>query len=210
MSFSSFLEKALGAVVETASKMEAETVKKSSEYARKCAERQEKIDRYEAQHGVTEKSKQARAELNNAYERLGRFNGRTDSADSSDGQKIGGKTVEEWDHCWLPIGPLESADLKAYNHCVGLYRHKVRGKVMYIGRAIELNNGGFRKRLSDYRRDSDSARTHKSGQIIYDNLDKIHTDIMIVGYDKDAVEITRKLEMIFINKYDPEWNVCHN
>lgn len=37
---------------------------------------------------------------------------------------------------------------------------------MYVGRAIELNNGGFRKRLSDYSRGSDSARNHKSGRLI--------------------------------------------
>ena len=77
---------------------------------------------------------------------------------------------------------------------------------MYIGRAVELNNGGFRKRLSDYRRDSDSARRHKSGSTIYENLDSISVDVLVVGTDQDAIEVTKKLEGPFIQKYQPPWN----
>ena len=56
-----------------------------------------------------------------------------------------GKTVEQWDKEWICIGPLKTANLTPYNHCVGLYRHVVNGRTMYVGRAIELYNGGFRK-----------------------------------------------------------------
>ena len=58
---------------------------------------------------------------------------------------------------------IKMANLTPYNHCVGLYRHVINGKTMYVGRAIELHNGGFRKRLSDYCRESNSARKHTSG-----------------------------------------------
>ena len=107
---------------------------------------------------------------------------------------------------WISIGKLKTADLAPYNHCIGLYRHKVNGRIMYIGRAIEYNNGGFRKRLSDYRRNSDSARKHTSGQIINQHLDEIETEILIVGDSVDAVEQTKMLEKEYIARYNPAWN----
>ena len=117
------------------------------------------------------------------------------------------KSIAEWDSKWVCIGRLKTADLSQYNHCVGLYRHVVNGKTMYIGRAIELHNGGFRKRLSDYRRNSDSARKHKSGRTIYQHLDEIITYILIVGDDEEAVATTKKLEGLFIARYGfPAWN----
>ena len=123
---------------------------------------------------------------------------------------IGGKTINEWDSEWRSIGMLKTADLTPYNHCVGLYMHVVNGETKYIGRAIELNNGGFRKRLSDYRRESNSGRTHTSGRIINENLDDITTYILVVGETMEAVDITKKLERIFIAKYKPEWNKVFN
>lgn len=118
-----------------------------------------------------------------------------------------GKTVEQWDKEWICIGPLKTANLTPYNHCVGLYRHVVNGRTMYVGRAIELYNGGFRKRLSDYRRQSNSARKHLSGRTINEHLDEIITYILIVGDTDEAVLETKRLEGQFIAYYGyPEWN----
>lgn len=114
--------------------------------------------------------------------------------------------INEWNRKWVCIGPLKTADLSPYNKCVGLYKHVVNGKTMYIGRAIELYNGGFRKRLSDYRRPSNSARKHTSGKIIHENLDKITTYILIVGDTPETIEKTKELERLFIQKFSPEWN----
>ena len=154
-------------------------------------------------------------------ERLGKFNivtekmaeyGRTSvntSGSNSANRSVGGygsKSVSEWDCEWQSIGRLKDANLTPYNNCVGLYRYVVNGKTKYVGRAIELNNGGFRKRLSDYRRESNSARKHSSGRIIHEHLDEIITYILIVGYTQEAVEITKKLEGEFVRKYNPEWN----
>lgn len=117
------------------------------------------------------------------------------------------KDILHWDNEWICIGPLKTANLTPYNHCVGLYRHVVGGKTMYIGRAIELYNGGFRKRLSDYRRESNSARKHQSGRIINEHLDEITTYVLIVGDTEQAVVETKKLEGQFIAYYGyPEWN----
>lgn len=111
---------------------------------------------------------------------------------------------------WICLGKLKDANLTPYNHCVGIYRHVINGKTMYVGRAVELNNGGFRKRLSDYRRSSDSARKHTSGQKIYDNLDDIITYILVVGDTQDAIDETKRLEGYFIAKYNPPWNKMIN
>ena len=126
---------------------------------------------------------------------------------SYDGSKGLSKSVAQWDREWICIGPLKIANLTPYNHCVGLYRNVVNGKTMYVGRAIELHNGGFRKRLSDYRRESNSARKHLSGRTINENLDKITTYILVIGDTEEAVAETKKLEGQFIAYYGyPEWN----
>lgn len=118
-----------------------------------------------------------------------------------------GKSITQWDNEWICIGPLKTANLTPYNHCVGLYRHVVNGKTMYVGRAIELHNGGFRKRLSDYRRESNSARKHLSGRTINEHLNEIITYILIVGDTEEAVHETKCLEGQFIAYYGyPEWN----
>lgn len=96
--------------------------------------------------------------------------------------------------------------LSRYNDCVGLYMHKMNGEIMYIGRAVEYNNGGFRKRLSDYCRDSDSARKHPSGQKIYINRYKIKTYLLVVGKDTEAAQETKLLEKQYVAKYNPPWN----
>jgi len=115
-------------------------------------------------------------------------------------------STNKWDSKWTTIGSLLHADLSPYGNCVGLYRHKVGGKIMYLGRAIEWDNGGLRKRLSDYRRTNDSARHHTSGRIINENLNEITTDILVVGDDEEAATLTRKLEFMYISKYNPKWN----
>lgn len=117
-----------------------------------------------------------------------------------------GKSVNEWDKEWKTIGVLNSADLTPYNKCVGLYRHKLDNKVIYVGRATELNNGGLRKRLRDYTRNSDSARNTKSGRYIYDNRNQITTDILIIGDTEKDIKITKFLEHPFITRYNPSMN----
>ena len=65
---------------------------------------------------------------------------------------IGDKTLKEWERSWKSIGILSSANISDLSKYVGLYRAKLGSKVVYVGRAIEYDNGGLRKRLSDYTR----------------------------------------------------------
>lgn len=121
-------------------------------------------------------------------------------------ERYGGKTLIEWDCEWRYAGRLGSMSLTEYNRYVGLYRAKLNGRIVYIGRAIEWNNGGFRKRLSDYRRDSNSARKHGSGQKMYAHRDELDIELLIVGTDGEAAQLASKLEGLMVGKYNPEWN----
>lgn len=121
-------------------------------------------------------------------------------------QKFGNKSISEWDREWRSIGILSDAELTQFNKSVGLYKALLNGRVVYIGRAVEFSNGGFRKRLSDYRRQSDSARTHGSGQKMNEHNSKVEIELLEIGGDFAAAELTKQLEKIFIGKYRPEWN----
>jgi len=120
---------------------------------------------------------------------------------------IGGKSFPEWEAQWQSIGTLNSADLTPLNKYVGLYRAILDGEIVYIGRAIEYNNGGLRKRLSDYTRDSSSARKHSSGQKMYSHRDQLHMEVNITGDSEEGATTANKLEVLFIGKYKPRWNV---
>lgn len=119
---------------------------------------------------------------------------------------LGGRSLSSWENEWRYIGRLESASLTPFNKSVGLYKACLNGKIMYIGRAVEWNNGGFRKRLSDYRRESDSARKHSSGQNMYNNRGNLDIYILITGQDAEAAKIAAVLEKALIGKYNPPWN----
>lgn len=127
-------------------------------------------------------------------------------------KKIGGKTLDKWDSCEKKIGILGTlqGELSDYNSCVGIYKAYYKGEVVYIGRAIELNNGGFRKRLTDYIRKSDSARGTNSSSKMNKYKDEIKIGIIIVGNNDEAIQITKQLEKMLIGKYKPEWNVEFN
>ena len=116
----------------------------------------------------------------------------------ANGSSMGGRTISQWDGQWTRIGVLETVHLTPYNRYVGVYRAFLNGRLVYIGRAIEWNNGGFRKRLSDYRRESDSARKHNSGKLMYQNRKELEIEIIITGTDAKAAETAALLEKIFI------------
>lgn len=170
---------------------------------------------YERKHpNMSSEQRKKLDEYNYETEKIGSMGGVYVSTSNTSGSRTNGrilnKTVGQWDSEWVSIGRLKTANLSPYNHCVGLYKHVINGETKYIGRAIELHNGGFRKRLSDYRRDSNSGRKHTSGRVIYEHIGEIETYILIVGTTDEAVEATRKLEGLFIRKYNPPWNKMIN
>lgn len=123
--------------------------------------------------------------------------------------RYGDYTYREWDRQWTTIGPLAKADLAPHNKSIGLYRHKLGNTIMYIGRATELHNGGFQKRLSDYRKSSHNARNNRSDKKIHSHIDRITTDILIVRNSDQDIGLCVELEKAFISSYQPEWNKKH-
>jgi hypothetical protein len=229
MGFSDFLIKAggfafnvLGDMVASAQKDRERLMK---EHGKKLDIAEKKYSEYERKYADADsgdpKVKEQKEKLKSIREKLDKEKEKRDrgyvqsgyssvSREEKHAKTKGTKTFDDWDSEWICLGPLATANLSPHNKAIGLYRHVVGGKTVYIGRAIEWNNGGFRKRLSDYRRDSDSGRTHTSGKTININLDKIITYVLIVGYDNSAVETTKQLEKQFILHYSPEWNVMFN
>lgn len=195
MGFFNTLLRIGGGVLNTAMEQHDRTLKKAE---RKLDRLDSKSDSMNSEQ--REKIKKAREKLN--------------KAPKNSNNRI--KTLRDWDREWINIGNLQNANLTPYNKSIGVYRHVINGETMYIGRAIEINNGGFRKRLSDYTRASDSARKHGSGQTIHENSDRITTYILVVGSlddpidDQESIRTTKLLEKRLIAKYKPVWNVQHN
>lgn len=119
---------------------------------------------------------------------------------------LGGKRLREWELEWRNVGILGSTNFGEFRHDVGVYKAMLHGELMYIGRAIEFDNGGFRKRLHDYVRDSNSSRKHESGQMMNTNADDLDISIIITGQDSEAALLASRIEKALIFKYSPPWN----
>lgn len=114
--------------------------------------------------------------------------------------------VMDWQQ--LPNGL--ASDLSEYRDKVGLYRLRNQaGEVVYVGRAIEYDNGGLRKRLRDYTRDSDTGRKHASGQQIYANREDLTVEVLVVGNDAAAAALVKQIEPDAIREDNPLWNKHH-
>ena len=86
---------------------------------------------------------------------------------------------------WTPLGPLSEAitDFSKYYKDIGVYRAILNNEIMYIGKTTELLNGGFRKRLRDYTRTSDSARNYPSGRLMHHHRNEVCIEILIFNRD---------------------------
>ncbi|NOI73987.1 hypothetical protein [Vibrio owensii] len=109
---------------------------------------------------------------------------------------------------WIQLGFLDESDcdFSIYNKDIGVYKGELNGELVYIGKAIELNNGGFRKRLRDYTRESDSARNYPAGIKMFENKDKVIISISL----SDTVNEANMLEKELIKTLNPKWNGLGN
>ena len=123
-------------------------------------------------------------------------------------KNFGGMKADQWDTQWKSIGMLKNVqgNISYLNKSVGLYRAKLHGKVVYIGRAVEYNNGGLRKRLTDYVRESGSSRGTNSSSNMNRYKDQLSIDVLVVGEGAEAAALTKELEKMLIGKHQPEWN----
>lgn len=97
-------------------------------------------------------------------------------------------------------------DLKPFNHSIGIYMMTMGAIPVYIGRAIEFNNGGFRKRLRDYLRDSNSGRKHTSGRLINANKDELKLFVIELGHTEEDVERVKNTESSLISNIFTKFN----
>lgn len=109
---------------------------------------------------------------------------------------------------WIPLGPLteKSTDFSIYSKDIGIYRAILDDDVVYIGKATELENGGFRKRLRDYTRSSTSARNYPAGELMYSNRDNICIEIVLFKRTFESIPEIEKLETQLIWGMNPIWN----
>ena len=110
---------------------------------------------------------------------------------------------------WKYIGTLDNIQDNNLRQQVGIYKAVLKGKIVYIGRAVEYNNGGLKKRLADYTRKSDSGRRHQSGQLMHENASQLKIYVMVTGSGHEAADRAKKLEKEMIDKYNPPWNIQH-
>lgn len=124
--------------------------------------------------------------------------------DSVEPLLIGGKTIEEWDRLWTPVvGGLEIYHPEL-RHVVGLYRISRHGEITAIGTGV--GQGGLAKRLSDFRRQSTSARAHHAGELINENLGRLKGEVLITGSDRKAREIAQRLKVPMLRLHRPVWS----
>lgn len=119
--------------------------------------------------------------------------------------RFGGLTLDGWDSKWTLQGPLVQ-DYGYLSRKVGLYKAILAERVMYIGKAAEHANGGFRKRLHDYSRNSHSARKTQAGRKMFEHRYELTIETVVTGGDRAGSRIATCLEDLFIERYDPPWN----
>jgi excinuclease UvrABC nuclease subunit len=110
---------------------------------------------------------------------------------------------------WLSLGLLieTSSDFSEYRNDIGIYRASLNNEIVYIGKATELLNGGFRKRLRDYTRSSSSARNYPSGLLMNRHKNEIHIDILVFERTIQSIPAIEQLEAELIRDIKPIWNI---
>ena len=94
------------------------------------------------------------------------------------------------------LGEVPLEELSAFTHSIGLYIMTLGSIPVYIGRAIEFNNGGLRKRIRDYQR---GVNKHSSGTWIQDHLDDLNLYVIELGHTGEDVEFVVDSEETMIS-----------
>ena len=119
---------------------------------------------------------------------------------------VGSKTIAEWDTLWQRQRGDFSKVHTDLNKVAGLFR-AVQGKqIMALGRATEVSNGALRKRISDFTRDCDSNSKGLMGEYIRKDHHNLQLQVLLVGSDREAVEITIALKPLMVELHNPPKN----
>ena len=113
--------------------------------------------------------------------------------------------IENWSSKWVSLGCLKDFD---YTNCkcngVGIIRFIYNKDIVYVVRAIELNKGGISNKIEQFKLLKINKKS-KAYNNISKNIDAIYVDAINVGKSTDAIDISRKLEVLFIKEYNPKW-----
>ena len=120
---------------------------------------------------------------------------------------IGGFTIDEWDLRWVDVAGGFTIPHPELRRIAGLYRANLNGETKVIGMASERRGGRLSKRLSDFSRRSASARKHRSGIYIHDNLEVLDLQVLLVGDDIEACKVTPRLKTAMTARHQPSENV---
>ena len=119
---------------------------------------------------------------------------------------VGSKTVGEWTKEWRRLEGGFNVRQTCVNKTVGLFRAVYSGQTMALGQACEYSNGGLRKRISDFRRKSESSRKGFMGEFIHDNRHQLEAYVLCVGKNEDAAAMTNQLRGYMLELYKPPKN----
>lgn len=119
---------------------------------------------------------------------------------------IGGKSLQDWNREWRQIEGGLRLHHPELRHVVGLYRFSLSGSIKVLGKGTD-KSAGLAKRLSDFRRLSDSARKHHAGLLAHEHLDDLTVEVLITGTGAKAREIARRLRAPMIRLHQPAWTV---
>jgi len=106
---------------------------------------------------------------------------------------------------WQLVGLLDESDCDfgQYYTDIGVYQAELDGVTAYIGKATELDNGGFRKRFRDYTRASNSARNYPGGHKMHDHKHQLNISICCFPRNYRSVQLIEALEARLIEKHKP-------
>ena len=104
---------------------------------------------------------------------------------------------------WIVLDGWYRNKLVGFDQVRGLFRARLNGETMFIGRAA-AQDSSLKSRLDAYRRRYGTGRNHYAGQMIYDHRAEIVMGIAVL--DLPAFEINRLAEDL-IEKHQPPWNM---
>lgn len=109
---------------------------------------------------------------------------------------------------WERIGLLDESDcdFSELRNNIGVYKAEYLGDLVYIGKATEHSNGGLRKRLRDYTRQSDSARNYPSGLKMHEHQGELVIFVCSFPCLPQLVQEVNRLEGELIRDLNPPWN----
>lgn len=114
--------------------------------------------------------------------------------------------ISKMENEWHPLGKLTNIECSLISTDVaGLLRLSFANEIVYIVRVIEINSGGFQKKVKELKNFS-NIKNRKLREMICQNLNDIDVEILSVGKNAEDVDFVRSLEKDMIKYYAPKWN----